>query len=71
MNDRTIYKPELKKLLNNPHSETMRRWMRDGKIPPPDVKMSQRTLGWRLSTLHAAGIVVDPASQQTPEASAS
>jgi hypothetical protein len=37
-------------------SETVRRWIRAGKLPKPDVAMSRITLGWRLSTLRAAGI---------------
>lgn len=37
-------------------SETIRRWMRDGKLPAPDVNLSCRTKGWRESTLRAAGI---------------
>jgi hypothetical protein len=30
--------------------------MRDGKLPEPDVALSHRTKGWRMSTLQAAGI---------------
>jgi hypothetical protein len=30
--------------------------MRDGKLPLPDVALSHRTKGWRMSTLLAAGI---------------
>ena len=30
--------------------------MKANKLPPPDVDLSQRTRGWRLSTLRAAGI---------------
>lgn len=42
-------------------SETVRRWMIAGKLPEPDVKLSRKTLGWRLSTLRAAGInIVQP-----------
>lgn len=37
-------------------SETVRRWIKDNKLPPPDVSLSLRTRGWRLSTLRAAGI---------------
>lgn len=37
-------------------SDTVRRWMRDGKLPKPDIHLSRETLGWRLSTLRAAGI---------------
>lgn len=37
-------------------SETMRRWIRDGRLPKPDVQISHKTMGWRVSTLRAAGI---------------
>ena len=37
-------------------SECVRRMMKAGKLPKPDVDLSQKTRGWRLSTLHAAGI---------------
>ena len=37
-------------------SETMRRWERDKRMPPPDVAMTQKTRLWKLSTLHAAGL---------------
>jgi hypothetical protein len=37
-------------------SEAVRRWIKAKKIPPPDVAISQKTMGWRLSTLRAAGI---------------
>lgn len=37
-------------------SETVRRWIKAGKLPAPDVDLSNRTKGWRLSTLRAAGI---------------
>lgn len=52
--DRVIYRAELPGLMNVT-SETVRRWLRAGKLPKPDVDLSQRTRGWRLSTLHAAG----------------
>jgi hypothetical protein len=40
----------------NVDTETIRRWIASGKIPPPDVDLSRRTRGWRLSTLRKAGI---------------
>lgn len=40
----------------NVTSEAVRRWVRDNKLPPPDVKLSMRTMGWKMSTLAAAGI---------------
>lgn len=36
--------------------ETMRKWIKAGKLPSPDVSMSSRTMGWRISTLRNAGI---------------
>lgn len=53
--DRVIYRSDLCKMLGV-GSEAMRRWMKAGKVPPPDVAISRRTVGWRLSTLQAAGI---------------
>jgi len=38
--------------------ETMRRWLRSGKLPTPDVEMSRKTVGWRVATLRQAGIYI-------------
>jgi hypothetical protein len=53
--DRVIWRRELQAAACVT-SETVRRWMRDGKLPVPDVNLSHRTKGWRVSTLRAAGI---------------
>ncbi len=53
--DRVIYRIDLCKKLGV-GSEALRRWLRDGKIPKPDVDLSQKTRGWKISTLRAAGI---------------
>jgi predicted DNA-binding transcriptional regulator AlpA len=53
--DRVIWRRELQAAACVT-SETIRRWMRDGKLPSPDVNLSHRTKGWRVSTLLAAGI---------------
>lgn len=53
--DRIIYRQDLYAMLGVT-SETLRRWIRDGKLPPADVAITQRTVGWRLSSLRAAGI---------------
>jgi predicted DNA-binding transcriptional regulator AlpA len=53
--DRVIWRRELQAAACV-SSETVRRWMRDGKLPSPDVDLSHRTRGWRVSTLRAAGI---------------
>ena len=54
--DRTIFRRELMAALNVTSSETIRRWVRDKRLPSPDVNLSQRTQGWGVSTLRAAGI---------------
>ena len=53
--DRVIWRRDLQTGMQV-SSETIRRWMRSGKLPAPDVAMSQKTVGWRASTLRAAGI---------------
>lgn len=55
--DRVIYRQDLYKMLGVT-SETLRRWLKDNRLPPADVAITQRTVGWRLSTLHAAGIML-------------
>ena len=53
--DPVIYRADLQKKAGVT-SETVRQWMKRGKLPKPDVAISMRTMGWRLSTLRAAGI---------------
>lgn len=53
--DRVIFRPELQALMCVT-SESIRRWTQAGKLPKPDVAMSRKTLGWRVSTLRNAGI---------------
>jgi predicted DNA-binding transcriptional regulator AlpA len=57
MDDEIIKPPELRKALSV-CSETLRRMMKQNKLPPFDVRLSQKTCGWRKSTLIAAGIKV-------------
>lgn len=53
--DPVIWRQDLQKRMRV-KSETVRRWKKNGKLPPPDVNISNRTCGWKLSTLRAAGI---------------
>lgn len=53
--DRVIWRPDLQKMMGVT-SETVRRWMKAKRLPKPDVAMSSKTLGWRVSTLRNAGI---------------
>ena len=40
--------------------EALRRWIRDGKLPAPDVHLTQRSVWWKRSTLAKAGIELPP-----------
>jgi predicted DNA-binding transcriptional regulator AlpA len=53
--DPIIWRSQLHKLLEL-SSDTVRRMLKDGKLPKPDVDLSQKTRGWKRSTLRAAGI---------------
>lgn len=53
--DRVIWRQDLVRIMCV-SSETVRRWMASGKLPRPDVEISRRTRGWKLSTLRLAGI---------------
>lgn len=55
MEDRVIWRTDLRRQLGV-SQETIRRWLKEGTLPKPDVALSRRTLGWRLSTLRQAGI---------------
>lgn len=53
--DPVIWRSDLHKLLSV-SSETVRRWIESNKLPAPDVDLSRKTRGWRLTTLRAHGI---------------
>lgn len=53
--DRVIWRPDLYTLLDV-GSSCVTKWIKAGKLPKPDVALSRKTMGWRLSTLRAAGI---------------
>ena len=53
--DKVIWRHDLQTMMSV-SSETMRQWIKNGKLPKPDVAMSQKTMGWKFSTLQNAGI---------------
>lgn len=55
--DPIIKRADLPRLLDV-HTDTVRRMIKDGKLPKFDVRLSQKTCGWRKSTLVAAGVNV-------------
>lgn len=36
--------------------ETVRQWIKAKRLPAPDVALSRKTVGWKRSTLAAAGV---------------
>jgi len=53
--DKVIWRHDLQSMMSV-SSETMRRWIKQGRLPKPDVAMSQKTMGWKISTLQNSGI---------------
>jgi len=56
--DRLIWRQELQQAFGV-SLDTMSRYIKTpGKLPPPDVNLNAKRVGWRVSTLHAAGVNV-------------
>ena len=53
--DKVIMRHDLQAMMSVT-SETVRRWIKQGRLPKPDVAISYRTMGWKISTLHNSGI---------------
>ena len=53
--DPIIWRRDLNNLLQL-SSDSVRRMLKEGKLPPPDVDLSRKTRGWKRSTLKAAGV---------------
>lgn len=56
-NDIPIFPDELMKLIGIRHPNTLRVQIKSGKIPKPDVRLSQKTRYWHRSTLVQAGLL--------------
>ena len=46
--DRVIWRRDLQETVQV-SSETIRLWINSGKLPKPDVQITGRTAGWKLS----------------------
>lgn len=53
--DKLLMREDLCKALSI-SPETLRRWMKAGAIPAPDINLSLKTQAWRKSSILAAGI---------------
>ena len=55
--DPIITRSELPGILKL-HTDTIRRFIKEKKLPAPDYALSRKSFGWKLSTLRDAGINV-------------
>lgn len=55
--DPIVWRDELRKVVGR-SSETIRLWMKNGTLPPPDSKPTTKLMGWKRSTLIARGFPV-------------
>jgi predicted DNA-binding transcriptional regulator AlpA len=53
--DRIIWRRDLRAALTI-SDESLRRMLKSGRLPKPDIDLSNRTKGWKVSTLKKAGI---------------
>ncbi len=55
--DKIIWRADLQAMLGK-CSDTIRKMIKNQRLPPPDVDLSRKTKGWKRSTLHRAGVKV-------------
>lgn len=55
--ERVIWRKEIYQLLGGVTSEAVRQMLKSGRLPKPDVALSNKTMGWKFSTLQKIGIV--------------
>ena len=70
---RVYYRDEVRSLLGGITSEALRKLINLGKVPKPDVDITNRTQGWNTSTLLALGFKLpdaDAAQAPAPAATA-
>lgn len=52
-----IFPADLMRMLGYKHRNSLRVAIRDKKVPPPDVQLSQKTRYWHKATLVNAGLI--------------
>ena len=66
--DIPIYASDLKRLLNITSTAALRNQIKSGKVPPPDVRNTQKTRYWHRSTLERIGLLQPIDQSQSPQA---
>lgn len=69
--DIPFFPADLMQLLGITHPNTLRMQIKGGRIPPPDVVISQKTRYWHRATLVTAGLLPAAEQQQVQSGSSS
>ena len=59
---------DLRRLLGNISGETLRIWLKDKKLPPPDISLSAKSQFWSRASLERAGVRLPGPAQMVPAA---
>jgi hypothetical protein len=54
--DGIIWRDELQERLGGVSTKTLKRYIDAGRLPPPDLRISLKRVGWKFSTLAKAGL---------------
>lgn len=65
--DVPLFAADLMRLLGITHANTLRVKISNGQVPPPDVKLSQKTRYWHRATLVRAGLLCNVAKEKPCE----
>lgn len=63
--DIPIFPADLMAILGIKHPNTLRLRIKEGKVPAPDVRLTQKSRYWHRATLVQAGLIAK--DQPTPE----
>ena len=66
--DIPIFAPDLMRLLGIKHPNTLRQYIKEGKVPAPSVKITQKNRYWHRSSLVQAGLLQPDAALPAPGA---
>ncbi len=67
--DIPIFPADLMAILGIKHPNTLRLRIKEGKVPRPDVQLTQKSRYWHRATLVRAGLIFD--AHATPESEGS
>lgn len=54
-----LFQADVMALLGITHPNTLRQWVKQGRVPAPDVRITQKTKYWHRTSLVKAGLLQD------------